>query len=264
MRDSNIINNNFNSEPEIITIDEVPEYSHVDYDIMDEKDFKKYIKDIEKAVRNSIEYRHMISYLRENMDMNACAIYENVNNMNTFKIKIHLHHHPFSLWDICIIVYKKRLAYDEDLSVEAVAKEVMHLHYNMLVGLIPLSETVHELVHNKYIFIPLDRVFGKWEDFYNMYFNFMEEEYKDLINDNIKRTKEYNDSQEELSILNKKYIYLNTENAYNTPDFNTVIQNMNNRIQTLDNENQQRFQPNYNEKKRVLIYDDDEPSNSIF
>ena len=260
MRDSNIINDNFNSEPELITIDDIPEYSHVDYDIMDEKDFKKYMKDIERSVRGSIEYQLMVQYLRENMDMNACSIYENVNNINTAKIKIHLHHHPFSLWDICVIVYRKRADYNEDLSVEAVAKEVMHLHYNMLVGLIPLAETPHELVHNKYLFIPLDRVFGMWNTFYTMYQKYIDDDYKGLIEENIRKTEEYNESQEELGILNKKYIYLDTSNAYDTPNFDKVINDMDKRIKDIDYENEQRFKPKYNQGP--LIYADD--SNSIF
>ena len=261
MRDSNIIKDDFNSEPEIIIIDEVPEYNHKDYDLYDEKDFKKYITDIERMVRNSIEYKNMVKYLRENMDMNKCSFYENVNNIDTFKIKIHIHHHPFTLYDLALIVYKKRSSYGEDIDVEDVAKEVMHLHYNMLVGLIPLAETPHQLVHNKYLFVPLDRVYGAWEDFYNMYSDFIEDDYKELINENIARTAAYKETEEELAVLNKKYIYLDITGAYDLPDFQAVINSMNKKIAQINEENNKRFDPT---KKRKILYYENESNNSIF
>lgn len=258
MRDSNINIDNYNSDPEIVSINELPEYNHKDYDLMDEKDFKKYIKDIERTIRNSMEYRSMVKFLRENMDMNKCSFYQNVNNIDTFKIKIHLHHHPFTLYDLCIIVYKKRLAYGEDIDVEDIAKEVMHLHYNMMVGLIPLAETPHELVHNKYLFIPLDRVYGAWSAFYNMYFDFMELEYIELIRENVERTKTYKESEEELGILNKKYIYLDITGAYDIPDYNTVLEMMDKRIIEID-----ESAKNQKPMRKVIFYND-QSKNSIF
>ena len=83
--------------------------------------------------------------------MNKCSFYENVSNIDSNDIKIEIHHEPISLYDICIIVYNKRNFFHENLS--ELLKEVMLLHYKLLIGLIPLAETVHELVHNKYLFI---------------------------------------------------------------------------------------------------------------
>ena len=123
------------------------------YDFMNEKDMKKYFADIEKTVRQSFEYRKYIAYLRENMDMNKCSIYQNVSNADSFSVKIEIHHDPITLYDIVVTVFNKRKAYKEDLSIFMVAKEVMYVHYCLMVGLIPLAETVHELVHNKYLFI---------------------------------------------------------------------------------------------------------------
>lgn len=261
MRDSNIIRDNFDKEPEVILIDEVPEYNYKDYDLFDEKDFRKYITDVERMVRNSMEYRSMVKYLRENMDMNKCSFYENVNNIDTYKIKIHLHHHPFTLYDLALIVYRKRLAFGEDIDVEDVAKEVMHLHYNMLVGLIPLAETPHQLVHNKYLFIPLDRVYGQWENFYNMYSDYMDDDYKSLIQENIEHSKAYKESEEELGILNKKYIYLDVTGAYDLPDFKSVIESMSKKIAQINEENNKIFNP---KPKRKILHYVNESNNSIF
>ena len=113
----------------IIIMDEIPPYDLVDYDLFNAKQFEKYVKDGERIVRSSFEYQEFIQYLRNYMDMNKCTFFKNVTNVNTSKIKIHLHHHPFTLYDIFITVYNKRCANQESVEVEMVAKEVMYIHY---------------------------------------------------------------------------------------------------------------------------------------
>jgi len=234
MRNPNLMNEvEYNNDDiQIITMDNIPEYDIQDYDLFDDKDFKKYINDIEKIVRISFEYRQLIGYLRENMDFNKCSFYKNVNNINTFKIKIEIHHHPFTLYDLCIIVYNKRVFYHESLEVEMVAKEVMFLHYNMLVGLIPLAETVHELVHNQYLFIPMNYVMGKFNEFMKQYNEFIPIEVQDVFEKNIEFTNKYNEN-DEIEVLKRKYIYLDLTGSYNFPNITDVIQLMSNKINEL-------------------------------
>ncbi len=274
----------------VIEIDYIPEYDLEDYDLMDSKEFNKYIFSIEKIVRGSFEYRQLITFLRENMDMisiekivrgsfeyrqlitflrenmdmNKCSFYENVNNIDTCKIKIHIHHHPFTLYDICLMVYNKRSFYGESLEEEMVAKEVMFLHYNLMVGLIPLAETVHELVHNNYLFIPLDKVMGNYQQFINMYEDFMSPEqidnnylfipldkvmgnYQQFINmyedfmspeqidvleRNIEYTKTYIEGKQN-HILSKNYVYIDLTGAYEMPALSEVITMMDTKIKQI-------------------------------
>ena len=42
-----------------------------------EKDKRSYIKNVERLVRSSQEYRKFIDYLRQDMEFNNCAIYNN-------------------------------------------------------------------------------------------------------------------------------------------------------------------------------------------
>lgn len=218
----------------ILKLDNIPPFEDNPYDLLDNKDFTKYIKDVERICRNSFEYRSMINYLRENVNMNKCSFFQNVNNIDTFKIKIHLHHHPFTLYDLCIIIFNKRSYYRESLNAEMVAKEVMFLHYNLYVGLIPLSETVHELVHNNYLFIPMDRVLGKYQEFINLYNDFMTPEQIDLLERNIEATKAYCDDLELNPLLQKSYVYLDVTGAYDLPTFEEVIDKMNYRIKEIN------------------------------
>ena len=198
--------------PTVIEMKDVPEYNLYDFDLSDEKSFRKYIQTIEKTVRTSFEYRQMVQYLREYMDMNKCAFYENVSNIDTTKVHIEIHHEPLSLYDICLIVYNKRVAFNEPLDEEFVAKEVMYLHYNLMVGLIPLAETVHQLVHAQYLFVPTTAVLGKYREFVNRYEPYMLPEQIETLDHIEEATKTYNMNDAE-TILSKNYIYVDSWNA---------------------------------------------------
>ena len=222
----------YNNDPlTIIQIDSIPEYDIEDYDLFDDKDRKKYFSDIERIVRGSFEYRQMVKFLHDNMDMNKCSFYENVNNIDSYKIKIHIHHDPITLYDICLIVFNKRQALGEPTDPESVAKEVMYLHYNMMVGLIPLAETVHELVHNQYLFVPTDKVFGKYREFVELYRDFMLPEQIDTLERIEEATIYYN--TDSMNILAKSYIHLDLSGAYKLPRFEDVIQSMKIRIDDI-------------------------------
>lgn len=239
MRDPRNLNHiDYNDQAiEVLKFDQIPEYDLQDYDLNDEREFKKYTKRIEQIIRTSFEYKAMINYLREYLDMNKCSFYANVNNIDTYKIKIHIHHEPITLFDIVMAVYNKRSAYRESISEDMVAKEVMYLHYRMMVGLIPLAETVHELVHNQYLFVPTSAVFGKYKEFVTEYDEFIPPETKDTLKTIEEYSENYSFHQAE-SILNKNMIYVDLTGAYNLPKYEDIIANMNTRISDIKNNKQ--------------------------
>lgn len=204
------------------------------YDLMDEKDTKRYFADIERRVRQSYEYRKYIAYLRENFDMTKCSIYENVSNAETFGIKIHIHHEPITLFDIVVTIYNKRKFFHEDLSIFMVAKEVMYVHYCLMVGLIPLAETVHELVHNQYLFIPTTKVFGHYKEFIRQYNDFLPDGLEETLKEIEKASEDY---EEQLKVLEKHYIYLDTGEIQKSPDLNKLEQDLRQRIYDIKNGN---------------------------
>jgi hypothetical protein len=57
-----------------------------------------------------------------------------------------------------------------------VAKEIMILHYRLLIGLIPLSITAHQLAHDSQLFIPVTNVLGKYNLFVESYGQFADPE----------------------------------------------------------------------------------------
>lgn len=237
MRDPDGLVNSYELEspPTVIEMKDIPEYNLYDFDLSDEKSFRKYIQTIEKTVRTSFEYRQMVQYLREYMDMNKCAFYENVNNIDTTKVHIEIHHEPLSLYDICLIVYNKRVAFNEPLDEEFVAKEVMYLHYNLMVGLIPLAETVHQLVHAQYLFVPTTAVLGKYREFVNRYEPYMLPEQIETLDHIEEATKTYNMNDAE-TILSKNYIYVDMTGSYKLPKTEEIVGMLKDRIKTIMDE----------------------------
>ena len=232
-RDIKIIDND--QEYEVLNI-ELPDFDMEEYNIYDETEFKYYLDAIEKSVRNSFEYRQFIKFLRNNINMNQCSFFENVNNIDTFKIKIEIHHSPFSLYDIVYMVFKKRQEANECLEVEAVAKEVMYIHYNLIIGLIPLCETVHQLVHNFYIFVPMDKVLGMVDEFIARYGKYMSQEQSDTLNTIREYSMVFNE-EENMNPLKRKYIYIQDAGSYNLPTYEDIIAIMRKRIVELKNNN---------------------------
>lgn len=226
-------------EPELpekidtIKINSLPEFDIEDYDLSNPKELNNYFKSIERICRNSHTYKKFIDFLREQVDMVKCSFYENVNNIDTFSIKIHIHHAPLTLYDIVTTVYSKRLCNHEPLSELMIAKEVMWVHYNMMVGLIPLSETVHELVHQGMLFIPLNKVFGIYKNFVSMYGLYMDPQLKANLSRAEEISRDY-DISKQTKILEVNPVYIDPSGAYEFPNREELVEVLSNKVNAID------------------------------
>lgn len=221
-----------------INIQEIPTMEEISpYNLMNDKEYKKYVKDVKAVVRKSFEYRQFINYLRENMDMDKCAFLYKVSNHDGFDIKIEIHHYPFSLEDITEIVIRKRQFYQEDMSVFMVAKEIMSLHYKMMIGLIPLSETVHELNHNHRLFIPIDRVMGRYRLFVDTYKQFISPEQLETLSRIEEYTMKHSDINDTTIIEQNRVTYRIDNPDYQLPQFGTINDSMVKRLEDIKSNN---------------------------
>lgn len=216
-------------------IGELPEIEDTqNYDLNNPKDLERFIKDVKSEVRTSFEYRELIRYLKEYAGFDRSGISQNISNSDGSKVKIEIHHTPLTIEDIVRIVYEKRRFYHEDLSLEMVAKEVMECHYKCIVGLYPLTATEHELVHNGYLFIPPQDVFGRYDLFVLNYGQFMEPEDKETLEE-IEAYGQNFDHMSQNQILAQSNIYIDPNGAYQLPNMNTLKNTLSNRIETIKN-----------------------------
>jgi hypothetical protein len=179
----------------------------------DVKERNKYILFIERLIRNSFEMKAYLKFLKNELDMSKCSFFNNVEkgSSRSSKVNIELHHAPFSLFDIVSIVLTK---YENESPGNynphfEVAKEVLKLHYENMVGLIPLSKTVHDLVHNFELFIPSSYVFGNFPKFINEYEEYFSEELKETLKNNLEMSTAV--IEKNSKILEQKFTLINVD-----------------------------------------------------
>lgn len=216
-----------------IKIKNIQYFDREQYNLNDEKDFGKYIDDIERIVRNSYEYRSLISYLKETSGMDECAVLENITSSGNTKVRIEIHHSPLTLYDIVCTVVNKRLDDDEDMDVFAVAEEVLYGHYARWVGLIPLSHTAHELVHNAYLFIPTDKVFGNYNQFVNYYHDYIGQTTLDALSAAEKESEDFNNEQ--MQIFNNHRVYVQMPNVVSQQYMDNTKNDVKSRVSEIKN-----------------------------
>lgn len=182
--------------------------------VTNDKQRVKLIKTIESYCRSSMEYKDLISYLRKYVNMDQCTFLQNFKIGNK-KGSIEIHHAPYTLFSIVDIVMRKQedqLGYIDEFKV---AEEVMRLHYMGLIGLVPLAVTVHQLVHDGKIHVPLWCVYGRFVEFTKKYYDYIPDEILGALNEEIKLSRKFRENPEALkensSILDVQYVYLDVD-----------------------------------------------------
>ena len=110
-----------------------------------------------------------------------------------------------------------------------------------MIGLIPLAETPHELVHNGYLFVPITKVLGNVEWFVNAYKDFIPNELLELYEKN----KEYSaiyDEHLHKNVLSKHYVYLDCTGLYEMPNYEELKDILQQRLYDLKNNNTNKIQ----------------------
>lgn len=180
-----------------------------------DKDHVKYIKRMEQIIRSSMEYRDYIAYLKEYVNMNHCAFFNNVENAQGSRVRIEIHHEPLTLFDIVKTVLNKHIEESIPLNDLYIADEVMELHYTNKVGLIPLSKSMHQIVHNSNeVFIPLNLIYGDYKAFIEEYNDYLDEDLVDKIERKINDTRSF--SKEMTDKLSPSYVYIDVD-GYSLP-----------------------------------------------
>lgn len=190
-----------------ITIDEYPK--RPDYSFRSLKERIKFIKTVEQIVRGSIEYREYTTFLKDHFGMNRCAIFQNISNENGKKYTIEIHHDPFNLFNIVLIVLTKYEETGRFINPYEIADEVMGLHYEGKVGLIPLSITQHQLVHDGQIFIPLQMIYQDYHKFFEEYEEYIPDEIKEMIQYKVDLSMKCGQFQS--NVLNPEFVYVNID-----------------------------------------------------
>lgn len=178
----------------------------------------KVIKIIEKAVRGSEEYRRLIKYLKQEMDLTKSTFFNNIDTSvkKYKKISLEFHHHPFGLWDIVDIVLEKHIKTTDSTFINTftVADEVMVEHYNLNIGLVPLTTTNHGLVHDGKLHLQRADVTGNIEKFGELFLEYMNPEQKVILFEYLKDDKLVDDINSEMLRVEPQKISIESRDEF--------------------------------------------------
>jgi hypothetical protein len=136
--------------------------------LYNDSEYNKFIKDVEKKVRQSDFYSEYIGILKNSYGLNYCMFLGNVDSEDD--VTVEMHHGPLlTLYDIVSVVTNSFLANNKKVSTFRIAKTVLEEHFLGNIQVIMLSKTVHELVHKGKIFIHPEQCIGNIQNFLDKY-----------------------------------------------------------------------------------------------
>ena len=133
----------------------------------DEKEEKRFFKNVERLVRGSIEYREWLAFVKDTLNLDFCA-FTGETDAETGDIEIH--HHPLTLFDIVQAVVDTYIMNDKEFCTFDIASEVIDLHFKLKIGFVPLLGSLHKKFHNGYLDIPIEFVHGDYKYILENYF----------------------------------------------------------------------------------------------
>jgi hypothetical protein len=166
-----------NGDELVVNINQLPPFKNLALlrDINDQKKIYRF----EKLARKSYEYQRYFKYLKTNLDMRRCTYFPNITS-NIDHLNVELHHCPFSMYDITKIVCNKHIIEEGFADEFIVCDEVMRLHYANIVGLVPVSPTVHKLINSESIEdVNPKLVYGNWLGFVKEYMRYFPDDIMD-------------------------------------------------------------------------------------
>jgi len=167
-----------------------------------------------QLTRSSFEMGEFIYFLKNFMDLSKCLFYENFTVGRYSSSHIELHHFPLKLHDISETIINKRIteSNDDSWSPFEAAEEIVELHFQFMIGLVPLSPTVHELVHADVVPLHLEHVPERfnWKLFVQTYGKWISDDVHGRLLDIEKYSSEHN-KNEFPNTLKKNPIHIKVE-----------------------------------------------------
>lgn len=131
----------------------------------DERGKTKFIRNVEKYIRSSNEYKRWLTFVKGTLGSDLMCYH--TGNLPTM-CSLEIHHHPYTLYSLVEIAMFNMQG--EVYTVFDLAKNVMKLHFMNLVGFVPLCISSHENYHNQILDIPIEVCEGNWKEL-DHYFN---------------------------------------------------------------------------------------------
>ncbi len=149
-----------------------------------ESEYKKFIRNCEKSIRGSIEYKLWRNYIIDVLQIQTCMITQ--ERMD--EVSIEIHHHITSLFTLVAALVNRRIEKEEEFCTFDIAQEAIEMHFKNKIGYVLLIRDLHAKFHNGFLQIPINLVKGDYQYFIKEFSKYLEEEDLDKINQRLSIT----------------------------------------------------------------------------
>lgn len=184
----------------------VPYYKDADY-FGNLDSYVEFVKAVENVVRKNDRYNKYIAYLKNEVKLNRCQVLKNITDEDFTEGKsgIEMHHGPiFNLFDICAIITEYFLYKKWKITTFRVADVVLDEHQRNRVQVVMLTESVHQLVHERSIFINMKQAWGDINAFIDKYYVAFSPDIIDKVNRYVDRSMLMDSTDFNILRLNEK------------------------------------------------------------
>lgn len=164
---------------------QIPFYKGEDY-FANIESCQKFLKAVEAVVRKSDRYSKYKDYLINEIKLNHCQVLKDITVEDA---KIEMHHGPiFTLYDYCRIILEWYLYKGLKISTMRIADTVLREHEENHVQVVMLSQTIHDDVGNRNIFLNEKQGWGDINAFVNKYLDVIPPDLKEKFNRYVDRS----------------------------------------------------------------------------
>ena len=153
-------NNEINEVPAVTTYGTAEFYGDRLYD---DRGRVSFIKTVTAMVRKCPEYARYRTFLLENLDMDRCSILSDLTPEEVSAAGLEIQHAPLALYDIAELILGQMQVDQMRITTFSVANRIMAYHWKGWVGLVPLTQTIHEAVHAGQVHVDPRTIFGNWQ-----------------------------------------------------------------------------------------------------
>lgn len=170
------------------------------------ENFLSFVNSVKKMVRKSKYYRNYVRHIKFDIGLNRCQVLSNIEEIDGEKEGLlEMHHGPIlNLADIISIITDDFLSRGIAVNTFMVAKEVIKAHYEDMVQVVMLTETVHEAVEQfGGVFLSNKQAYGDLNAFLKKYRRGLQQDQIEKINRYIETSKKYDTFDRDLFKLEK-------------------------------------------------------------
>lgn len=176
--------------------------------------YQKFIKACEDMVRKCERYTKYKNYLMSEVKLNHCQVLKSVTSEDA---TIEMHHGPvFTLYDYCRIVLEWYLMKSMRITTNRIADTVLREHEENHVQVVMLSQSIHDEVGDREIFIHIDQAWGNINAFIKKYHEAIPKDLKEKYDRYLDRSMMMESDDFDVLTLNRKL----WESEFTVPELN--------------------------------------------